>query len=218
MKRRFFVFHSRTTLYTMVKMPETENVDDTITQEEKTKRRGKERDSNYISPKQFSAELAEYYRLAELVEELDENDDSKEARKLRRQCKKALDVCGVGLYKIANGLAKNTRFSGYTWIDEMVCDALSKRNRALVGRKYDFSKGFNPFSYFNRIFWREFIRRIKIENKNTETKNKYIAEHYKDFAQDSETAIYVRKLFMEDFGEFWDQDEYEQSMNLSEEP
>lgn len=174
--------------------------------------KGKERDSNYISPKQFSLELEEYYRLAEETEKLDENDDSKEARQLRRKCKKALDVCGVGLYKIATGLAKNPKFSGYTWIDEMVCDALAKGNRALIGRKYDFSKGFNPFSYFNRIFWREFIRRIKIENKMTDTKNRYIAEHYKDFASDSETAIYVKKLFMEDFDDMWDEDEYEKSM------
>lgn len=175
--------------------------------------KGKERDSNYISPKQFSLELEEYYRLAEEAEKLDENDDSKEARQLRRKCKKALDVCGASLYKIAYGLAKNPKFSGYTWIDEMIADALAKGNRALIGRKYDFSKGFNPFSYFNRIFWREFIRRIKIENKMTDTKNRYIAEHYKDFASDSETAIYVRKLFMEDFDDMWDEDEYEKSIH-----
>ena len=105
----------------------------------------KERNSYYISPKCFSEDLKKYYELAEEVEKLDENDNSKEAKKLRRQCKKALDVCGVGLYKIACGLAKNTRFSGYTWVDEMVCDALEKCNRALIGIKYDFSKGFNPF-------------------------------------------------------------------------
>ena len=173
----------------------------------------KERDSYYISPKCFSEDLKRYYELAEEVEKLDENDDSKEARKLRRQCKKALDVCGVGLYKIAYGLGKNPRFCGYTWVDEMIADALAKGNRALIGRKYDFSRGFNPFSYFNRIFWREFIRRIKIENKMTDTKNKYIAEHYRDFAEDSDEAIYVRKLFMEDFSEFWDEDEAAKRFN-----
>lgn len=176
----------------------------------------KERDTNYISPKQFSQELAEYYAAAEEVDKLEEGDNSPEAKKKRRICKKALDKCGVALYKIAIGLSNNGKFSGYTWKDEMICDALSKRNRALIGRKFDFSKACNPFSYFNRIFWREFVRRIKLEKKHLETKQQYSQEHYRDFAEDSDIPIYVKKLWNidEEIGEFWDDEEATHSKEL----
>lgn len=168
----------------------------------------KEKDTNYISPAQFSKDLADYYSAAEEVEKLKDDDNSPEANKLRRTCKKALDKCRIALYKIAVGLSNNGKFSGYTWKDEMICDALLKGNRALIGRKFDFSKASNPFSYFNRIFWREFIRRIKLEKGAVETKNKYSQEHYRDFVEDSDIPIYVKKLWNieEEIGEFWDQD------------
>lgn len=168
----------------------------------------KERDTNYISPKKFSEELREYYDASIAAEQLDPEDKSPEARKARRRAKKALDVCGVTLYKMVMGLSNNGKFSGYTWKDEMICDALAKRNRALIGRKFDFSLACNPFSYFNRIFWREFVRRIKLEKKYVETKSKYSQEHYKDFASDTDTPIYVKKLYNldEDIGDFYGTD------------
>lgn len=167
-----------------------------------------DKDNYYISPKQFSIDLKEYYELSEAVEKLDPNDESKDARSLKYKCKKALEKCGVYLYKMAIGLSNNGRFSGYTWRDEMIGDALAKGNKALIGRKFDFSRCSNPFSYFNRIFWREFIRRIKIENKMTETKTKYQQEHYADFAEDTDVPIYVKKLYNidDDIGSLWDDD------------
>lgn len=92
----------------------------------------KEKDTNYISPAQFSKDLADYYAAAEEVEKLNPDDKSPEANKKRRVCKKALDKCGAALYKIAIGLSNNGKFSGYTWKDEMICDALLKGNRALI--------------------------------------------------------------------------------------
>ena len=176
----------------------------------------KERDTNYVSPKQFTQDLAEYYEAAITAENLAEGDNSPEAKKIRRTAKKALDKCGLSLYKIAVGLSNNGKFSGYTWKDEMICDALSKRNRALIGRKFDFSKACNPFSYFNRIFWREFVRRIKLEKKQLDTKQKYSQEHYRDFAEDSDVPIYVKKLWNieEEIGEFWDEEEAAHSKEL----
>lgn len=155
----------------------------------------KEKDTNYISPKQFTADLREYYDAAEAEEKLDPEDKSPEARQIRRRAKKALDVCRVTLYKMVRGLANNGKFSGYTWRDEMISDALAKRTRALVGRKFDFSLACNPFSYFNRILWREFVRRIKLEKKYVDTKIKYSLEHYTDFAEATDTPIYVKKRY-----------------------
>lgn len=106
----------------------------------------KERDNNYISPKQFTADLRDYYDLSDEVEKLDPEDNSKDARKLRRACKKAFDKCGVSIYKMVMGLSNNGKFSGYTWKGDMIGDALVKCNKALIGKKYKFEKKFNPFS------------------------------------------------------------------------
>lgn len=91
-----------------------------------------EKETNYISPSKFSKDLADYYEAAIEAEKLDPNDKSPEARQKRIAAKKALDKCGISLYKIAVGLSNNGKFSGYTWKDEMICDALLKGNRALV--------------------------------------------------------------------------------------
>lgn len=117
-----------------------------------------------------------------------------------------MDVCGVCLYRMVVGLSNNGKFSGYTtnWKSDMVGDAMMQATRALVGRKYDFSKGYNPFSYFNMICWREFVNRIKIEKKKVEMEDKFIEEHRSDFAEQCDTPIYVRPSLNSQLKEFWD--------------
>lgn len=158
----------------------------------------------YVKPSEFKADLKLYYELAIEAEKYAEDDNSPEARKARRKAKKQLDVCGVYLYKIANKYATKGNFSGYTWRDEMISDALVKGSRALVGRKFRIDSTFCPFAYYTTIFHREFTRRIKLEKKVVSTKEAYISEHYKDFIEDCETPVYVRKPFMEDFDSMWD--------------
>mgnify|MGYP003472914213 CR=1 FL=1 len=46
----------------------------------------------------------------------------------------------------------------------MLGDALKKCTVALLNRKFDPDRGFNPFSYFNMICNHEFVHRIKVEN------------------------------------------------------
>lgn len=173
--------------------------------EEVNTKKIKERDNNYISPKQFMADLADYYELSEKVEQLDPEDKSKEAKQIRFKCKKAFDKCGLSIYKLVIGLSNKGNFSGYTWKGDMIGDALVKCNKALVGKKYKFSRKYNPFSYYNRIAWREFIHRIEIEKKKHAILEKYRAEHYYDFGHgdESEGKVYVKPLFMENFGDFY---------------
>lgn len=84
----------------------------------------------------------------------------------------------------------------------------------MVGRKYDFSKGSNVFSYYNRVAWREFIHRIKIEKKKVETQNKFIEEHAQDYSKDSDTPIYIRPNFAASLGSFYDEEmEVEKTYN-----
>ena len=48
----------------------------------------------------------------------------------------------------------------------MLGDALTKCTKALLNRKFDPDRGFNPFSYFNMIANHEFVHRIKVEKKH----------------------------------------------------
>lgn len=145
-----------------------------------------EKENYYISPKQFGVDVQSYYEVSEQVEQYTGDKESKEYKQLLRKQKKLLDVCGVYIYRMVLGLSNNGKFSGYTWKDEMIADALIQCNKALVGRKYDFSKGFNIFSYFNRVAWREFIHRIKVEKKKVDIHRQYIEEHAQDYLSDAE--------------------------------
>lgn len=58
------------------------------------------------------------------MEQYTGDKESKEYKQLLRKQKKLLDVCGVYIYRMVLGLSNNGKFSGYTWKDEMIADAL----------------------------------------------------------------------------------------------
>ena len=158
----------------------------------------------YISPKEFTEAIREYYKYSDLCDSLEKDDNSKEAKKIRKTTEKLLNRCGLYLKMTVEGLSKRANWAGYTWKEDMISDALLKCVKALVRHKFDVTKGYNPLSYFDKVASREFGHRIKLEKKIVKTKNDYIDEHYKNFAEDSETPIYVKKRFMEDFDTMWD--------------
>lgn len=101
-------------------------------------------------------------------------------------------------------LQKILNFHGYTWKDEMVADALVKCTKALIGKKFDPTRKYNPFSYFNRIAWREFLRRINLEKQNVKVKNEYGQEFLRGFAKEQiEAPIYIKPVFSSSLGEFY---------------
>lgn len=178
------------------------------------------RETWYIQPDYFNNVIVEYYTASETIEKFEadkekegvpasEYKNTKEYRVMARVQKKALDKCGVCLYKMVRGLSSNGKFSGYTnnWKDDMIADAMMQATRALVGRKFDPNKGYKAFSYFNMICWREFINRIKLEKKKVEMHNKYIEEHAHDYAEESDAPIYVRPSFNSQLKEFWNVEE-----------
>ena len=87
----------------------------------------------------------------------------------------------------------------------MLGDALKKCTAALLNRKFDPDRGFNPFSYFNMICNHEFVHRIKVEKKHFEMVTKYGEEHLRDFAEDCDEDIYVKPNFTSKLGEFYDE-------------
>lgn len=164
----------------------------------------KEKAEHYISGPQFMSDISEYYKYDEMKENLDKNDKSPEAREIRRNAKKYFEKCGLAISMMINGLAKNPKFSGYTWKDEMIADALVKCTKALIGKKFDPSRKYNPFSYFNRIAWREFLRRINLEKQNVKVRTEYGQEFLRSFAKENtDSPIYIKPVFSSSLGEFY---------------
>lgn len=129
------------------------------------------KDECYVNSKEFTEQLRIYY----------DNDNM-------------TDELAINLRKIAEGLSYNWRFINYTtsWKEEMIGDAFVKMYAALQGKKFDLDRGFNPFSYFNRIAWNAFTNRIKKENKQHDGLQEYKQMVYEQAMCDSDGCIYVK--------------------------
>ena len=69
-------------------------------------------------------------------------------------------------------MAFKPNFSGYTFKDEMISDAIE--NCLIYINNFDPKKGNNPFAYYTQIAWYAFVRRINREQKQLMTKYKFI--------------------------------------------
>ena len=113
----------------------------------------------YVNPKEFLAELVEYFEARTVDSELQWPDN----------------ICRTFML-IVDGLGHNYRFRNYTYLDEMKADALETMLR--YGKGFNPDLGYNPFSYFNQVAWRAFQQRIKKEKKQADIKEKYVTENY----------------------------------------
>ena len=75
---------------------------------------------------------------------------------------------------IATKLSTKANFSGYTYKDEMICDALE--NCIVAVHSFNPEKSKNPFAYFTQIIWYAFLRRIEKEKKQTYVKYKSLEQ------------------------------------------
>lgn len=80
------------------------------------------------------------------------------------------DYIGTAILLICRNLAKKGNFSGYTYKEEMVSDAIIDCIKAVD--KFNAEKSNNPFAYFTRTAWNAFLRRLKVEKKETYVKHK----------------------------------------------
>jgi hypothetical protein len=69
---------------------------------------------------------------------------------------------------IAKGLAKKPNFSGYTFKDDMIADAVE--NCIRYAGNFDPEKSSNPFAYFTQLAYCTFLRMIEKEKKYAHTK------------------------------------------------
>jgi len=153
---------------------EDEIVEDKVKKKEEVKpKRGKkpaDKTKFYVDPKQFDEEIISYYNSGILSNELAEM-----------------------VSKIAHKLSYAPNFINYSYREEMVGDGVIRMFKALMSKKYNHSKGNNPFSYFTRIAFNAFRNRIKKEKHMHEThekyKNEYImfSEHYNNLVKNNNT-------------------------------
>jgi hypothetical protein len=109
----------------------------------------------------------------------------------KAQCKVALeqgkekprisDYIGSCIYKIAQGLATKPNFNNYTFVEEMIGDAVENSILYFDDYNPDYKKdepGYkpNPFAYFTRVAYWAFLRRINTEEKNRCTTYKHFQE------------------------------------------
>lgn len=79
------------------------------------------------------------------------------------------EYIGKCFLDISTHMAYRHNFRGYTWIGDMIGDAVLNCVQALPSFNPEASKK-NAFGYFSKIIFRAFLRRIKTENTKTKTR------------------------------------------------
>jgi len=118
--------------------------------------------ANYINNKEFYALLQNF------------KEDCKEAEENGKPGPRVPEDIGKCFMMIATKLATKANFSGYTYKDEMICDALE--NCVVAVHSFNPEKSKNPFAYFTQIIWYAFLRRIEKEKKQTYVKYKSLEQ------------------------------------------
>jgi hypothetical protein len=115
--------------------------------------------ANYVNNKDFYESIKTYLISSK------ENPDTK-----------IPNYIGICIMQICNRLSTKLNFSGYTYRDEMIADAVENCVQAIKGFNPDKSQ--NPFAYFTQIAWNAFLRRIAKEKKEVYTKHKNMQQYF----------------------------------------
>ena len=121
----------------------------------------KEKNAHYVDNKKFYEAIKAWK---------EEWNAAVEAGNPMPQCTHYLGECFV---KISNHLAYKSNFVNYTYRDEMILDGIE--NCLRYADRFNPEKSKNPFAYFTQITYYSFIRRIKKEARQTDTKLNYLA-------------------------------------------
>lgn len=121
----------------------------------------KQKNAHYVDNKKFFQEIKAWKI---------EWDEAVSSNSAKPQCPHYLGECFV---KISNHLAYKSNFVNYTYRDEMILDGIE--NCLRYADRFNPEKSSNPFAYFTQITYYSFIRRIKKEARQTDTKLNYLA-------------------------------------------
>jgi hypothetical protein len=116
----------------------------------------KKRNNHYVNNKDFLNALIDY----------------------KKKCKEALEnstprpriphYIGDCFLKIATHVAFKPNWANYSYKEDLISDAVENMSRYILN--FDPEKSTNPFAYFTQITNFAFLRRIKLEKKETEKK------------------------------------------------
>lgn len=118
---------------------------------------GKKKRNNYVDNKRLLEELIVYREACRIAAEAG------------RERPRAPNYVGEAILAICSRLAIRKNFSGYTYKDEMIEDAVIDCVSAI--KNFDPEKSKYPFTYFSKIAYFAFIRRIKEEQKESYVKH-----------------------------------------------
>ena len=79
---------------------------------------------------------------------------------------------GEAIMKIATHLSFRPNFIGYSYRQDMIGDAID--NCLTYIDSFDPKKSKNPFSYLTQVCWCAFVRRLKLEKRNSIIKGRYM--------------------------------------------
>lgn len=127
----------------------------------------KKKTVHYVDNEEFTLAVVEYVKSV------------RAARKNNEEIPQVTNYIASCFLKIAEGTSHRGNFIRYTFREEMVMDAVENCLRAVVNYNIDAktrSGKANAFGYFTQIIWFAFLRRIEKENKQHDTRMRYIAE------------------------------------------
>ena len=114
----------------------------------------------YVAKKDMMAELVKYKETGIITEEL-----------------------GEMFLKIARRFTSKPGFSGYTYREDMISDAVARMVSQIC--KFDLNHpSANPFAYFTQIAYHQVISRIAKENKQTSIREKFRDKIWEDLSRE----------------------------------
>jgi len=133
----------------------------------------------YIDNKRFYAEMQKYIAAC------------KEAEECGDEYPIIPNYIGECFYKIASKLSSKPNFSGYTYKEDMIGDAIETCVKYV--KSFNPEKSVNPFSYFTQIVSNAFLHRIHKEKKQQYVKYKSMENmlmHNENYSsQDSDSML-----------------------------
>jgi len=117
----------------------------------------KKRPVHYVNNKEFLDALVQY--------KLD-CANAKERQEPRPRIPRYIGECFL---QIATRFSFQGNYANYSYKEELISDAVENMSRYILN--FDPEKSTNPFAYFTQITYYAFLRRIKIEKRESEKKS-----------------------------------------------
>lgn len=156
--------------------------------------------------------MANYIDKAEMLEEILTYRQQCEQAKLEGREKPTItNSLAKKFMDIVNGIARRPNFHNYSFLDDMKSRAIENCFRK--ANHFDPTKSNNPFGYYSRVIWREFLNVIEEEEWQSYLKAKAFYNHEASFSamsQDDDVDLTVEGFSVP----YFDVDDFEQRKGI----